>query len=355
MPWLRIPRRLRHALIVVTAAVALASCGTVRFYAQAAKGQWEMLGKARPIPEVLADKSSSVTLKERLKLIQKLRQFAREELHLPAEKQFSDYSDLGRQYAVWVVFASQEFSVEPKGWWYPLVGTLSYRGFFNAADAKAEGEKLAATGLDVYVGGTDAYSTLGWFADPVLNTFLRRDDAELAELIFHELTHSKLFIPGDTDFNEALATAVGQAGVRKWLRSEGRTRDLAEYERELAKDREIVNLLLATRVELEMLYAKYPEPNDALRQAKADAFKGMRARYDVVKRQWQGRSRYDRFFEKPMNNARLNTVATYYNMVPDFERLLKRCDGNVDTFLAKVEAMKGQSKEKRRELMAKAP
>lgn len=354
MLWHQIPSRLRNALLLVAASAALASCGTVRFYAQAARGQWEMLHKARPIPEVLADKASSSKLREKLTLVQELRQFARDDLHLPVDQQFRDYSDLGRPYAVWVVFAAPEFSIEPKGWWYPLVGTLSYRGFFDPAPAKVAAEKLKAQGLDVYVGGTDAYSTLGWFADPVLNTFLRRDDADLAELIFHELTHAKLFIPGDTDFNEALATAVGQAGVRKWLRSKGRLKELDAYEGELQKDREIISLLLATRAELEKLYAR-PEPEKAMRQAKSDTFLRMRQKYEGIKRRWTGDSRYDRFFEKPMNNARLNTVATYYDLVPDFERLLNRCGGSIDTFLARVEAMKSQPKDVRRKDLAKAP
>lgn len=347
-------RILRRSLLVLATVVGLASCRTVRFYAQAAKGQWEMLGKARPIPEVLADKASSPKLVERLKLVQDLRDFARQDLHLPADKQFADYTDLGRPYAVWVVFASKEFSVEPVGWWYPLVGTLSYRGYFDPESALAEGEKLKAQGLDVYVGGTDAYSTLGWFADPVLNTFLRRSDADLAELVFHELTHAKIFIPGDTDFNEALATTVGQAGVRKWLRSRGRLKDLHDYELELRKDQEIVSLLLGTRAELEKLYKK-SAPDETLRQAKAATFQRMLARYAHIKGRWTGESRYDRFFEKPMNNARLNTVATYYDLVPDFEKLLGRCQGDIDTFLARVEAMKALPREKRRETLAKAP
>jgi len=350
----RLQRILRRSLLVLVTAVALASCGTVKFYTQAARGQWEIMGKARPIPEVLADPATGGKLKQRLRLVQELRDFARKELHLPAEKQFGGYTDLGRPYVVWVVFASKEFSVKPKGWWYPLVGTLSYRGFFDAASAKAEGKKLKDQGLDVYVGGTEAYSTLGWFADPVLNTFLHRDDASLAELIFHELTHARLFIAGDTDFNEALATAVGQAGVRKWLRSRGRMDDLAEYEQGLTQDREIIDLLLSTRGELETLYAT-PSSAPSLREAKAAAFQRMQIRYGEIKRRWTGDSRYDRFFEQPMNNARLNTVATYYDLVPDFERLLKRWDGDVNVFLAKVEAMKSQSKDERRASVTKAP
>jgi len=345
-----ISRRLRNVCLLVVAGVALASCGTVKFYAQAAHGQWHMLHRARPIPQVIADPSIKAPVKAKLQVVQELRSYAKTELHLPVERQFSDYSDLGRRYAVWVVFAAPEFSVEAKTWWYPLVGKLKYRGFFDEASANAEAAKLKAQGLDVYVGGTEAYSTLGWFADPVLNTFLHRSDAELAELIFHELTHAKLFIVGDTDFNEALATAVGEAGVRRWLRSKGEAAKLAEYERNLAKDREIIHLLLNTRTELKQRYATSRD----LTAAKAEVFRHLQQGYEAIKQRWSGDSRYDRFFAKPMNNARLNTVATYYDLVPAFERLLKQCDGDLDKFLARVEAMKSLGHDERRAALLSA-
>ena len=293
---------------------------------------------------MLGDPAAKAPVKAKLRLIQELRDYARNELHLPADKQFANFSDLGRRYAVWVVFAAPKYSVEPHGWWYPMLGTLNYRGFFNEASAKAEGDKLRADGLDVEVGGTEAYSTLGWFADPVLNTFLHRDDPELAELIFHELTHSKVFISGDTDFNEALATAVGEAGVRRWLTSKGLTQKLTDYENDIAKDREIIHLLLDTRRELKQAYARGGD----LEATKTKTFAQMGARYAAIKQHWSGDSRFDRFFSKPMNNARLNTVATYYDLVPGFERMIQQAGGDLDKFFVQIESMKSLSKEARR-------
>ena len=330
--------------LTVVAVWALGSCGTVKFYTQAARGQWEILHKARPIKEVIADGKSTELLKRKLRLVQELRDYAQKELHLPVEEKFSNYTDLGRKHVVWVVFAAPEFDVEAKTWWYPLVGSLKYRGFFSETEAKAEGAKLKAQGLDVYVGGTDAYSTLGWFNDPVLNTFINRDDAELAELVFHELTHSRIFLPGDTDFNEALATAYGQACTRKWLTSKGRLDDLKKYEQDNAKDDEIIRLLLHTRDELKTAYASTPEK----RVAKDQCFAAMLKSYDGIKRRWTGDSRYDRFFATQMNNARLNTVATYYDLVPGFTRLLAECGGDAEKFFARLEAMKPLPKEARR-------
>lgn len=340
-------RRVRRWTLFGVTAVGLASCRTVQFYAQAANGQWQMLHKARPIHEVVTDPATKPDVRSKLKLIEELRDYAKITLRLPVEKQFRDYSDLGRKYAVWVVFAAPEFSVEAKGWWYPLVGTLKYRGFFSEADAKAEGERLKAQGYDVYVGGTEAYSTLGWFADPVLNTFLHRGDAELAELIFHELTHARVFLPGDTDFNEALATAVAEASVRRWLREKGRADQLAEYEHDLAKDREIVHLLLDTRAQLKAAYAA---PGDH-REAKTRIFKAMEQRYATIRQHWHGDAPYDRFFAQPMNNARLNTVATYHDLLPGFERLIKECHGDLEQFFARLEALKAVPRDQRRALI----
>ncbi len=344
MPASRSRFRPRHWLILAFAVLGLASCRTLKFYAQAAHGQWEIVHKARPIPEVIADPTTKPDLRNRLTLVQTIRDYARNELHLPAEKQFKDYADLNRHYVVWVVFAAPEFDTEAYTWWYPLVGTLKYRGFFTETAAKEEAEKLKAQGLDVYVGGTEAYSTLGWFADPVLNTFIHRNEAELAELIFHELTHARLFLPGDTDFNEALATAVAEASVRRWLTSRGETAKLNAYEQNLAKDRQIIQLLLDTQAQLKAAYAG---GGDRALQ-KASIFREMEKRYAAIRQQWQGDSRYDRFFAKPMNNARLNTVATYYDLLPAFERLLKACHGDLEKFFSVLKETKSLSKNERR-------
>lgn len=323
----------------------LASCNTVHFYAQAARGQWDILHRARPFDEVLADAKSSPELCRKLRLVQQLRDYAQHTLHLPVDKQFHDYSDLQRPFVVWVVFAAPEFSVEAKTWWYPLVGKLKYRGFFNEAEAKATGEQLKREGFDVHVGGTDAYSTLGWFRDPVLNTFLRRTDADLAELIFHELTHARVFLSGDTDFNEALATAFAQNATRRWLRDTHQDAALRKYEADSAKDREIVKLLLATRDALKHEFATSTDPATTKRAC----FTQMNKRYEAIRQHWRGDSRYDRYFALPMNNARLNSVATYFDLVPEFERLLDACKSDPETFFARLEAMKSMNKKQRLE------
>ena len=329
---------LRLLCAVILCVLGLASCGTVRFYAQAAKGQAQMLWRARPIPVVIAEPTTKPTLRKRLELVQALRAFAGSELHLPTSSIFTSYADLGRKYAVYVVYAAPEFSAEAKGWWYPVVGTLKYRGFFDEASAKKEADKLKAQGFDVLMSGVEAYSTLGWFNDPVLNTFIGREEGDLAELLFHELTHARLFLPGDTDFNEALATSVAQEGVKRWFTHKHAPDELKAYEQGLGKDNEIIHLLLQTRGELKRLYATEQTPV-SMRQAKATTLATLNKRYAEVRTRWNGDSRYDRFFSKPVNNARLCTIAAYHDLVPTFSKKIRDHHGDLEAFFREMEAL----------------
>ncbi|MEI9895361.1 MAG: aminopeptidase [Chthoniobacter sp.] len=332
--------------------MAVSGCSTVRFYSQAIDGQAEILNKARPISAVMEDGGISPRVKQKLTVVEDARRFASAQLELPADREYARYSDLGRRYVSWVLFAAPEFSVEGKTWWYPFVGSLEYRGYFTEKAARAEAQRLQAQGWEVYVGGVEAYSTLGVFHDPVLNTFFHRSDAELAEVIFHELTHVKLFLPGDSDFNEAFATANAEAAVRRWLLAKGDRAALARYETALAKDRDIVALLLATREKFRELYARRDLSPAQMRAGKAGVFAQLHRGYLEIRRRHHGDSLYDQAFSKPWNNARLNTVATYYVLVPGFQRLLQRQHGDLHAFYAAVGKMRHLSKEERRARLA---
>lgn len=333
---------LRHWLPLLPM-LCVCSCGTLQFYTQAAGGQLEIWRKSRPNAAVMADPKVETKVKERLKLIEELRAFAASDLRLPT-KSFGKYCDLNRPYVVWVVFAAPEFSVEAKQWWYPLVGSLKYRGFFDEKSAKREAEHLRQQGLDVFVGGVEAYSTLGYLKDPVLNTFLHRSDAQLAELVFHELTHAKVFIPGDTDFNEAFATANAEDGVRRWLRSKNDLAGLRAYEAHLKRGRDAIALLLDTRKRLKEVYACTDRSVESQRQAKQQVFSDMLRRAGV--RGPQTRIRNDDKFAT-WNNARLNTISSYYDQVPGFERLLKEHRGDLDAFHRAVAAMEKLDEQER--------
>ncbi len=326
----------------------LPACSTARFYGQILQGQGELMRRARPVSAVLADPAAKPRLKDKLRTTRDLLAFARSELHLPARGQYERYSDLGRRYSVWVVFAAPEFSLEAHTWWYPLIGSLKYRGYFRESLAEQEAARLRARGLDVFVGGVEAYSTLGWLRDPLLNTFIGRPDAELAELLFHELTHQRLYLPGDTDFNEALATAVGREGARRWLRARGRQAELAEYERDLRTEHALVGEVLRSRAELQALYARRDLDEAARRQGKQAAFDRLRQRLQALNRRQAGALALDRWFAKPVNNARLNTLAAYHDLVPGFEALLRRHGGDLPAFYRAVAALRWQPAEQRR-------
>lgn len=336
----------RHWIALLTA-LCVCSCGTVRFYTQAAGGQMEIWRKSRPNAEALADPNVSAHVKQRLRLIEELRAFAASDLRLPT-KSFGKYCDLQRPYVVWVVYAAPEFSVEGKQWWYPLVGSLKYRGFFDEKDALNEGRQLKEKGYDVFVGGVEAYSTLGYLKDPVLNTFLHRSDAELAELIFHELTHAKVFIPGDTDFNEAFATANAEDGVRRWLRSKHDLAGLRAYESNLKKSRQIISLVLGAREQLKDVYARTYRSVETERLAKQRVYDDMLKRALTI----NPNARIHRqSAAHSWNNARLNTIAAYYSLVPGFERLLKKQGNDLDAFHREVAAMRKLGNDERMKIL----
>lgn len=347
----RTPARPLALALLATLSILLPGCSTAAFYSQAISGQAEILAKARPVSAVLADERVPDSVKRKLAVIGEVRRFAEDELLLPAGRQYDRYTDLHRQYASWVVYAVPEFSIEGKTWWYPIVGRLEYRGYFHEKDARLEAARTKDDGYEVYVGGVEAYSTLGWFRDPVLNTFLHRSDAELAELIIHELTHVKLFIRGDTDFNEALATANAQEGVRRWLKAKGCRAALSDYDATLKKDRQLIETLLNTRRKLGLLYNTRSIDAAAMRREKQVLLRQLHQQLEHIGARSSTSSTYRRVVSVPWTNARLNTVATYYGLVPGFERLLKEHDGDLASFYEAVRRMERLSQSERRALL----
>jgi len=312
-------------------------CGTAGYYGQAVSGQVEIWRKQVPVEEVAQNGVEDPEILRKLSLIQDLRAFAGDSLGLPAGSDYTKYADLGREHVVWNVFAAPEFSFEPRTFWYPVVGSLEYRGFFKEADAEAFARDLRSKGFDVFVGGVDAYSTLGWFSDPVLNTFMRYDDIDLAELVFHELTHQRLFVYGETSFNEAMATAVAEEGTRRWLASTGGSDGPAEYEKRLERQNIVFHEITAVRTELAGIYASVL-PESTRRKQKLAALEGLQARFLALSPTW-GKRMTETWLDNLPNNALLNATATYYAYVPRFAALIRAVDGNLDDFFDQVEEM----------------
>jgi len=325
-----------RVLLAVLAVSSLAGC-QVAFYGQAIRGQAQILSKQRPVERLLARPSTPEALKERLRTAREMVAFAADHLELPADENYTTYADLGRDYVLWSVFAAPELSVDPISWDYPVVGSLDYRGYFSQAAAEAFADKLRAKQLDVAIAPVPAYSTLGLFDDPLLNTFLDDKPTELASLIFHELTHKKYYRAGDTSFSEALAVAVEREGVRRWLRHQGDSAGLADYERRLKAVDKFVRRILETRRGLKELYESAIGDAEKLtrKQAILSELQGEIRRLLTA----AGKSPKDDFWlREPLGNAHLNAISAYYLRVPEFERLLAAKDGDLGQFF---EALKG--------------
>ena len=340
---------------------AVSGCHTLGFYGQALKGQYEIVAHQEAIEKLEADPQTPEALRQRFRLLQELRQFAHQNLRLPLDGHYRKYVDVHRPYVVWNVEAAPEFSMQPRTWWYPLVGSLEYRGYFSKNGATNYAAYLRSKGYDVTVGGVEAYSTLGWFKDPVLNTFIYERDADLAEIIFHELGHQRVFAHGDTDFNEAFATTVGEEGARRWLNAKGDKKGLDEYLAHLHRNDRFVHLVLDARARLVVLYGDQRSadgkisathqnlkvPAEKLRQQKQQILQNLKQDYELAKVQWGEDPEYDGWFSHQLNNAHLNSVAAYYDFVPAFEQLLAVNGGDLEKFYAEVARLAKKPKDER--------
>jgi predicted aminopeptidase len=343
-----------RGLASILLALALAGCETIAYYAQAVGGQLEMVSRAQPVETLLADPQTPPPLRAKLATARSIREFASRELKLPDNGSYRRYADLGRPYAVWNVVAAPEFSTRPVQSCFPVAGCVSYRGFFAQADAESHAAKLRADGYDVFIGGVPAYSTLGWFDDPLLNTFINYPDAEVARLVFHELAHQLVYLKGDTTFNESFAVALEREGVRRWLAASGRSAELAAFTRRQQRVAEFFSLLEDARVRLDALYLRNLSP-EAMREGKKAEFAALGQRYELLKRGWGGFAGYDRFFASTPTNALLASFATYNRLVPGFERLLAQTGPDLDRFYAKVRALAALDKSARETALGGLP
>ena len=324
--------------MILLLALVSGGCTTFGYYAGAANGQIELMRAAHPVKALLADPATDPDLAERLRTARAMVDFAGDELGLPAGGSYTDYAAIDRPYVAWNVFAAPEFSLQPEQWCYPLVGCLAYRGHFDPAAAAHDADRQRALGHDVHVGGVLAYSTLGWFDDPLIDTFLFRRDDRLAALLFHELAHRRLFVPGDTLFNESFATAVAIEGVSRWLDMRGDDDLLARREVESVHRQAVVDLLLGLRQELERLYASGAD-DAVMRHDKAGLIAAAQADYAGLRADWDGDAGYDAWMAGGLNNAKLNTVGLYHRLVPAFRALLVQHGGEFEAFYVAVEAL----------------
>lgn len=335
--------------------MGLSGCESIAYYGQAAQGQMALLLARESIAERLSQPSIPEAERRKLQLVLDARAFAEQTLLLEAGDSYLSFVELERPFVLWNVFAAPEFSTSPVNWCYPIAGCVSYRGYFTESAAQRAAERLTEDGFDVYSGGVDAYSTLGWFADPLTSSVLRRSDKGLAALLFHELAHRRVYLPGDTTFNESFATFVEQEGMRRWLQVNPQLNSEAESQeggaqqiaKEDAMQTQFVVLVRRYRDRLNALYAQPLDPVQ-MRTRKEGVQQELRDEYAVLREQW-AYAGYDRWFAGPLNNAQLATVASYNDLVPAFAALLEEVGGDLERFYARVAALANLPEQERRE------
>ena len=327
--------------------VSISACSTLGYYAQSAKGHLKLIQQQKPIAQWLSDPNVSPQRKKSLALVQEIRQFAHQRLKLPNNASYTQFAELHRKAVTWNLVVTPKYSISPAQWCFPLIGCISYKGYFSKARAFAEAAKFSALPYDIYVAPSTAYSTLGWFSDPVVSPMLDQGIIITAETIFHELAHQQVYHKSDSDFNEAFATAVGQAGTRLWL-AEKHPENLAAYNQYLRKQGQFIQLLLNTITDLDKFY-RSEHTAQQYAQGKQQRIQKLKQNYQQLKQTWQGDSRYDSFFDKPINNARLVLTGIYYQYVPNFAKQLQQHKYDFSAFYQEMNQLKTASKQERKD------
>ncbi len=320
--------------------VALSGCSavdTLDFYWQGAAGQMDLITRARPIPEVI-EQGGDAALAARLDRVRDIRAFASRELGLPDNGSYTKYTELGRPFVLWNVFATPALSLKPRQWCFPVAGCVNYRGYFREEDARAEAVRIRSEGDDVYVSGVPAYSTLGWFDDPVLSSFVRWPDTEVARLIFHELAHQVLYVKDDTAFNESFAVAVEEAGLARWLAVQRNPVLDAQALRAQLLRTAFRAMTRDARGKLAAIYAS-DIGDDAKRHAKVRTFADMKAAYEQAKAGDPGLAGFERWFAQEPNNANLAALGLYSDRVPAFRVLLQEQGNDLSRFYERVRTL----------------
>ncbi len=337
--------------VLLLCVVTLGGCSTVGYYSQAVGGHLKLMSKRQSIETLLADETTDPDLRYKLETLISARQFAITELSLPANDSYSTYVETGRAAVTWNVVATTEFSLAPVSWCFPIAGCVNYRGYYDREDAEHYAAALAENNHDVTVGGAAAYSTLGWFDDPVYDTMLRGQDIHYVGTLFHELAHQLLYIKDDSNFNEAFASFVEQEGVRIWLNHRQQADRISGYETSLQRAADFGDLLKKSRESLVSVYSK-DISDEEKRRGKEAAFAQMREDYEALKTsQWGGYAGYDGWFRRGLNNARLVAVATYRQYVPAFAAMYEEAGQDLIRFYELAKEIGELPADRRREEM----
>ncbi|OGB32695.1 MAG: aminopeptidase [Burkholderiales bacterium RIFCSPLOWO2_12_FULL_61_40] len=334
-----------HSLGGGLLALLAAGCADTTYLLGSVSGHLQILQAARPVDQWLADDSTPQPLKQRLQLAQQIRRFAVTALHLPDNPSYQRYADVQRRAAVWNVVAAPPFSLTLHQWCFPVAGCVGYRGYFDEQAAQQQAAALRTEGLEVHVYPVPAYSTLGWMnwagGDPLLSTFIRYPEGELARMIFHELAHQVLYVKDDTAFNESFATAVERLGGARWLQEEAGAAARQEYAAFDARRKSFRALTRSTRQRLSGIYGPnnpLAPVNSAQAAMKMVAIADFQHAYARLKQDWGGYAAYDAW-AAGANNASFGAQAAYDDWVDAFETLFARQHGDWQAFYGAVQAL----------------
>ena len=332
-------KQLSQIYLVLLLVTGLTGCTTFGYYHQAVSGHFSLMLAGDSVDQLLDSDATPTDLRKKLAVSQLARRFAHQSLHLPVGDAFTDYVALDRPWVVVNLVAVPEFSLEPHRWCYPVLGCQAYRGYFSLDDAVAEQAMFENEDYDTFIGGVTAYSTLGWFDDPLHSGFTGLSDDRMVSLIFHELAHRVVYIGDDTAFNESFATAVELEGLKLW--SEG-SESLESFElalERLQQRNQTLALVQTTTEQLEALYALRDElPEPELRQQKAAVLEQLRQAYLELSEQWNQPGPFGASPEH-LNNANLALFRQYNQYVPGFRQLLKDLDYDFEAFYRAVEQL----------------
>lgn len=342
------------AFLLVHALIILPGCSDLRYYMQSAQGQWDIYTRKETISDYLQNTNHTskqdTSLESRLRLVEKIRQFAINDLHLPETGSYTEYADLQRDYVLKNLFAAPRFSTRLHTWCYPIIGCAGYRGYFDETMLQHDKAMLEEKGLETYVAKVAAYSTLGWFDDPVLNTVIHAEESRLAGLVFHELAHQQLYIDDDTSFNESFASAVEQAGIERWFKSRHDEKNLQKYHARKKQTENMTAAIMKLQQRLSDLY-KTDKSDEEMVSAKQHIIEQAQQDFSQLLIKGLVPPTSGQWFLSGMNNAKLGSAAAYSQYKQAFLALLADSHYNFPLFYSRVTELSSLDKSKRQQCL----
>lgn len=323
-------------IALVTSLAVLAVTPTGCYLSRGAYEEARILGNRKPIADMVRDPATDTITRAKLRVVLEAREFARASLGLKTKESFTTYSKLDTDTLVLLLSAAYRDSLKAYTWWFPVVGRVPYKGYFDFDRARRDEQKMQREGFDTYLRPSDAFSTLGWFNDPLLSTSLRRDTIELANTVIHELTHNTFYAPGQAYFNESFASFVGARGAAAFFRGRGQEQAAREVDARWADEKLLAGFWATVLKSLDSAFAAHPRSKVERLEARDSVFARARLHLvTVISRQFKtiGPSYATRV---PLNNAALLARRVYAQDLQVFDEVYNRDKKNLNRAVARI-------------------